>query len=198
MKRSGPQCACGRGLKANGQGVCKRCHAEDMRERRRLARERGTVGSLAGLVVRRMPIVDLPPKERKPNDWARVPRGKSRAVAWQERPCSRRCGSLRDVPYSTYCSRCRAAYMRLTRPRYRDLPPDVKKRAGCRTHTRTLIERGSLVPQPCEVCGDPNVQPHHRNYDDPRDIQWLCEAHHHDEHRRLESSTARAKEEESA
>ncbi len=28
--------------------------------------------------------------------------------------------------------------------------------------------------QPCEMCGDPNTQIHHDDYDKPLEIRWLC------------------------
>jgi hypothetical protein len=41
-RQNDPRCSCGRGEKVKGQRYCKQCHAEDMRERRRQARDRGT------------------------------------------------------------------------------------------------------------------------------------------------------------
>lgn len=46
------KCPCGRGLKAKGRGICNLCHAEDMKERRRIAREAGTY-TLKGVHVPR-------------------------------------------------------------------------------------------------------------------------------------------------
>lgn len=45
------------------------------------------------------------------------------------------------------------------------------------------IKRGDLVRMPCEVCGDPNSQGHHKDYDKPLDVMWLCQQHHTDWHR---------------
>lgn len=66
--------------------------------------------------------------------------------------------------------------------RHCDLTPEQRRRANCRSYTNTLIKRGTLVPQPCEVCGSSLVQPHHEDYDKPREVRWLCKAHHKDEH----------------
>jgi hypothetical protein len=39
-------------------------------------------------------------------------------------------------------------------------------------------ENGSLVPQPCEVCGNQNSEAHHADYDKPLEVRWLCQEHH--------------------
>ena len=53
------------------------------------------------------------------------------------------------------------------------------------------IEKGQLVPQPCEVCGvygtfkdgRREVQAHHDNYNYPLRVRWLCQKHHHEWHK---------------
>lgn len=52
------------------------------------------------------------------------------------------------------------------------------------------IRKGSLLPQPCVVCGRRVVggrktEAHHPNYSEPLNIVWLCQQHHVAEHRRL-------------
>jgi hypothetical protein len=52
------------------------------------------------------------------------------------------------------------------------------------------IERGQLVPQPCEVCGATGqmndgrraVQAHHDDYNYPLRVRWLCQKDHHQWH----------------
>ena len=54
-----------------------------------------------------------------------------------------------------------------------------------RAKTHQAIERGELVPEPCRVCGDLDVQAHHRRYDGDGahlDVEWLCQQHHALEH----------------
>ena len=53
------------------------------------------------------------------------------------------------------------------------------------------IASGKLVKQPCEVCGEPNSQAHHRDYRKPLKVTWLCLKHHVLEHRRLHDAGIR-------
>lgn len=45
--------------------------------------------------------------------------------------------------------------------------------------------RGKIKRQPCEVCGETNVDGHHDDYSKPLEVRWLCKQHHHEEHRKL-------------
>ncbi|MDP4224744.1 MAG: hypothetical protein Q8910_00040 [Bacteroidota bacterium] len=37
------------------------------------------------------------------------------------------------------------------------------------------VKSGKLIPQPCLICGTENrVQAHHKDYNKPFDITWLC------------------------
>lgn len=49
------------------------------------------------------------------------------------------------------------------------------------TVCRALL-KGTLVKQPCEVCGDPNVEAHHEDYTKPLEVRWLCFKHHRYQH----------------
>jgi predicted DNA-binding protein YlxM (UPF0122 family) len=52
------------------------------------------------------------------------------------------------------------------------------------------IQRGKLIPSPCEVCGADGkfedgrreVQAHHDDYNKPLEVRWLCQKHHHEWH----------------
>lgn len=47
------------------------------------------------------------------------------------------------------------------------------------------VQRGTIVRQPCEVCGDPKSHGHHDDYSKPFDVVWLCSRHHGERHRKL-------------
>lgn len=52
---------------------------------------------------------------------------------------------------------------------------------------RSALKRGFVSQQPCIVCGDPNSEAHHPDYDRPADVVWYCRRHHQEEHRRLKA-----------
>lgn len=57
---------------------------------------------------------------------------------------------------------------------------------------KRAIKNGWLVPQPCEVCGaTKRIHAHHEDYNYPMQIQWLCTAHHFQEHWALWSDSER-------
>jgi hypothetical protein len=56
-------------------------------------------------------------------------------------------------------------------------------RIAARATARQSKARGTLVPQPCLVCGAGNAQMHHVDYDRPLDVAWLCDTHHKGWHR---------------
>ena len=39
-------------------------------------------------------------------------------------------------------------------------------------------KKGLLIRQPCEICGEVDVQKHHEDYSKPLDIEWLCKKCH--------------------
>lgn len=42
----------------------------------------------------------------------------------------------------------------------------------------TAIYNGTLIRQPCEVCGKDQTDAHHDDYAKPLDVRWLCRSHH--------------------
>jgi hypothetical protein len=57
----------------------------------------------------------------------------------------------------------------------------VKVRARSEMHQ--AIQRGELVPKPCEDCGRADgVQGHHHDYAKPLDVTWLCRGCHKKRH----------------
>lgn len=44
------------------------------------------------------------------------------------------------------------------------------------------VRSGKLTKQPCEVCGEFDVEAHHEDYSKPLEVEWLCRAHHLQRH----------------
>lgn len=44
------------------------------------------------------------------------------------------------------------------------------------------VRTGKLKKTPCEVCGKTRVHAHHRDYDRPLEVQWLCTIYHGEAH----------------
>ena len=55
---------------------------------------------------------------------------------------------------------------------------------------RSALNRGLIIQQPCEQCGDTNAEAHHDDYDKPMCVRWLCRLHHKAEHKRLKCEAA--------
>ena len=47
------------------------------------------------------------------------------------------------------------------------------------------LEDGTLIKQPCEVCGEKKVHGHHDDYSKPLEVKWLCDKHHKALHKEL-------------
>jgi len=75
--------------------------------------------------------------------------------------------SARKVQINTYARRRRKKFPEKTRA-YNMLSRAIKK--------------GTIVRQPCEICGKPNAQAHHEDYSKPLDVRWLCFKHHREAH----------------
>lgn len=45
------------------------------------------------------------------------------------------------------------------------------------------IQRGALVKNPCEVCGNTESEAHHCDYNKPLEVTWLCDNHHFEWHK---------------
>lgn len=73
------------------------------------------------------------------------------------------------------------------RGKYKYSGSDQKARARAIVHMR--IRRGKMERQPCEKCGDPQAQAHHRDYTKPLEITWLCKRCHRKHHIELEEQT---------
>lgn len=44
------------------------------------------------------------------------------------------------------------------------------------------IMKGTVVRQPCEVCGQGKAHAHHDDYSKPLEVRWLCAMHHAEAH----------------
>jgi hypothetical protein len=54
-----------------------------------------------------------------------------------------------------------------------------------RSQFARAIRTGRIIRQPCSICGEPNADAHHQDYNRPLDVQWLCTFHHLQEHKRI-------------
>lgn len=52
-----------------------------------------------------------------------------------------------------------------------------------RQKLRYHVSVGHIKKLPCEVCGEEKVQGHHKDYNKPLEVVWLCKKHHAMEHR---------------
>lgn len=68
------------------------------------------------------------------------------------------------------------------RRREKQMTDDELVKHRCRQQTKNAINRGDLVVEPCEVCGDKTVDAHHDDYSDHMNIRWLCRKHHSEHH----------------
>jgi len=47
------------------------------------------------------------------------------------------------------------------------------------------VRGGRVTRQPCEVCGELEVEAHHDDYSKPLDVRWLCVKHHRQHHGKM-------------
>lgn len=53
------------------------------------------------------------------------------------------------------------------------------EKLAARRAVKNAVKKGSLIPQPCEVCGEP-AEAHHEDYKKRLEVRWLCKIHHLD------------------
>jgi hypothetical protein len=92
-----------------------------------------------------------------------------------------RCGAAFQSPSHRYCRACKNAYVRKWRRTHR-LTADERVKANARRIANMAVQRGRLIPQPCEFCGQPAMEKHHDDYSRPLDVRWFCAVHHAVEH----------------
>lgn len=66
--------------------------------------------------------------------------------------------------------------------RCRDYRAKNKKKSRAHDLVAYAIRIGTLIKQPCEVCGKDSHVAHHDDYDKPLDVRWLCATHHKEWH----------------
>lgn len=102
---------------------------------------------------------------------AQEARRREKVVAARRGRACARCGDeipeTRSIRATTCSKTCRDA-----------LNERRQMHAKCRALSNYAVKVGRLVKQPCEVCGDEEVEIHHIDYFDPLDVRWLCFVHH--------------------
>lgn len=63
--------------------------------------------------------------------------------------------------------------------RFRERYPE---KARAHDKVRRALEAGTLVRQPCEMCGAEKAHAHHDDYERPLDVRWLCRRCHNGLH----------------
>jgi hypothetical protein len=77
--------------------------------------------------------------------------------------------------------RGKKTYKKYGRKRKKD--PLARVKAWCSSMVKRHKRNGTLVVQPCEVCGSTfKIEAHHDNYFLPLQINWLCATHHRRRH----------------
>lgn len=95
-----------------------------------------------------------------------------------------RCGKAFEAysSRSRYCrGECYRAHEAECSKRARSLWSEERRRAAIATGA--ALENGTLVRQPCEVCGTQRyIDAHHDDYSKPLEVRWLCRSHHKQHH----------------
>ena len=58
-----------------------------------------------------------------------------------------------------------------------------KIKVAAHNAVKRAYANGSLLKQPCEICGLIDVEAHHDDYNKPLDVRFLCKVHHNLWHR---------------
>jgi len=75
------------------------------------------------------------------------------------------------------CKACHARAMREFRAVH-EPTPEQRQRSNVRSYLHVYVKRGKVKKQPCLVCGCPEVEAHHDDYNQPLKVVWLCRPHH--------------------
>ncbi len=76
------------------------------------------------------------------------------------------------------CLRCHADYMK-AHPQV--LSVEARKKMNARSYANVYLRRGKITRDPC-MCGNPDSEMHHEDYDYPLRIIWMCRNCHLEYH----------------
>lgn len=48
----------------------------------------------------------------------------------------------------------------------------------CRQKSNLLVKNGIITNEKCIICGNSKSEKHHPDYNNPKNIVWLCRKHH--------------------
>lgn len=99
-----------------------------------------------------------------------VRESEARRLARTGRVCAKCGGEIspaRSLKSKTCSTKCTAA-----------LNESAQMHRRCRKLSHYALRMGRLIPEPCEVCGDWDVEMHHVDYLEPLNVRWFCFEHH--------------------
>lgn len=180
------KCQCGKERTEYSKSYCLDCLRERARNR---TYTREQLDHRNALQNARYVSKRGPKKERLNEElWIKPPKSTKKETRLNGKPvlCSRiNCNNTDNLLSSGWCKSCHAEYYR-ERRKYKDDSPhslEQKIKHNVRALTRGYIKAGKLIKQPCEVCGEIQVDAHHDDYNKPMDIRWLCKFHHNEHHK---------------
>lgn len=74
------------------------------------------------------------------------------------------------------------------------LRSEDSRRVRCHNAVARATKAGTLIKQPCDVCGDEKSVAHHEDYDRPLDVTWLCQPCHKARHKEIDEEFKNRKE----
>ena len=78
------------------------------------------------------------------------------------------------------CAKFNREHAPINSPRINTNNPRYK---GVHSKVQTAIKNGTLIPEPCTICGSAiNIHAHHPDYSKPLDVNWLCSKCHKELH----------------
>ena len=97
---------------------------------------------------------------------------KIRKTRWYN-PAKRR--QIAEYERTRYQRRKRTETYRRNRIKYKKRHPEKIK---ARSLVQYAIKKGELIKEPCMECNNKKVEAHHKDYNKPLEVQWLCRKHH--------------------